>query len=67
MLRNFPMIGLFGWARRCRLVVKWGDHPRWQLLAMCFAMGELAIVYGARPDSRRMCSGFQYLIADQSG
>jgi len=32
-----------------------------------FAVAELAIVDGARPGSRRMCSGLQDLKADQSG
>jgi hypothetical protein len=32
-----------------------------------FAVAELAIVDGARPDSRRMFPGLQYLKADQSG
>ena len=32
-----------------------------------FAVAELGIVDGARSGSRRMCSGLQYLKADQSG
>jgi hypothetical protein len=32
-----------------------------------FAVAELAIEIGARPNSRRICSGLQYLKADQSG
>jgi hypothetical protein len=32
-----------------------------------FAVLELAIVDGARPDSRRMVTGFQNLINGQSG
>jgi hypothetical protein len=32
-----------------------------------FAVAELAIVDGARPDSRRMCPGLQDLKAGQSG
>ena len=32
-----------------------------------FAVAELAIVDGARPASRRMFPGLQYLKADQSG
>ena len=32
-----------------------------------FAVAELTIEDGARPDSRRMCPGLQDLKADQSG
>jgi hypothetical protein len=45
----------------------WVDHPRrvWQLFRIAGA--DIAIVDGARPASRRMCAGLQYLQAVQSG
>jgi hypothetical protein len=36
-------------------------------ISIRFAVVELAIVDGARPDSRRMRAGFQNLITGQSG
>ena len=67
MLREIPLTGWFGWAWRYRIVVMWVDHPRrvWQLFRIAGA--DIAIVDGARPASRRMRAGLQYLKAGQSG
>ena len=67
MLREILMADWFGWAWRNRLVAKWVDHPRWRVKRVREVAKYIAIVDGARPASRRMCAGLQYLQADQSG
>ena len=67
MLREIPLTGWFGWARRYRIVVMWVDHPRWRVKCVREVAKYIAIVDGARPASRRMCAGLQYPKADQSG
>ena len=67
MLREIPLTFRFGWAWRNRLVAKWVDHPRWVWQLFRIAGADIAIVDGARPVSRRMRAGLQYLKAGQSG
>jgi len=67
MLREILMANWFGWARRYRIVVMWVDHPRWRVKRVREVAKYIAIVDGARPASRRMCTGLQYLKAGQSG
>ena len=67
MLREILMATWFGWALRYRSLAKWVDHPRWQIFGNRHAMVELAIMDGARPDSRRMRANLQNLISGRSG
>jgi hypothetical protein len=67
MLREIPLTGWFGWARRYRIVVMRVDHPRWLVKCVREVAKYIAIVDGARPASRRMRAGLQYLKAGQSG
>ncbi|MFY8052634.1 MAG: hypothetical protein ACOVP2_08455 [Armatimonadaceae bacterium] len=62
-----PIPKWFGWAYLYRSLAVWADHPRWQLSNFRHAAVDLAIVDGARPDSRRMHGGLQSLISGQSG
>jgi hypothetical protein len=45
----------------------WVDHPRWLVKRVREVAKDIAIVDGARPPSRRMRAGLQYLKAGQSG
>ena len=67
MLREIPLTGWFGCARRNRLLVMWVDHPRWRVKRVREVAKYIAIVDGARPASRRMGAGLQYTKAVQSG
>jgi len=67
MLREIPLAWWFGRAWRNRLMVMWVDHPRWRVKRVREVAKYIAIVDGARPASRRMCTGLQYLKAGQSG
>ena len=62
-----PITNWFGWANSYRFLAMWVDHPRWQIFRNRRVVVKLAIVDGARPDSRRMCAGLQKLISGQSG
>jgi len=64
MLREIPLTGWFGWAWWNRLVGR--PSPMADVKMSKRGYG-FAIVDGARPGSRRMCAGLQYLQADQSG
>ena len=67
MLREFRYVLGSAYAGLLRDTVLWVDHPRWRLKLFRNAATYIAIVDGARPASRRMCAGLQYLKADQSG
>jgi hypothetical protein len=61
MLREILIANWFGWAWWYRIVVMWVDHPRWQVKRVRKVAKYIAIVDGARPASRRMCAGLQYM------